>query len=57
MDWVRLLKAVGISVPILALLVCMCFMKKYLICTIVVFCAVVTGIIAAVVMTIYEILE
>ncbi len=57
MDWVRLLKAVGISVPILALLVCMCFMTKYLICTIVVFCAVVTGIIAAVVMTIYEILE
>ena len=57
MDWVRLLKAVGISVPILVLLVCMCFMTKYLICKIVVFCAFVIGIIAAVVMVIYEILE
>lgn len=57
MDWVRLLKAVGISIPILAVLVCMCLMTKYLICTIVVFCAVMIGIIVAVVMVIYELLE
>ena len=57
MDWIRLLKAIGISVPILTLLVCMCLMTKYLICMIVVFCGFVIGIIAAVIMVIYEILE
>ena len=57
MDWVRLLKAIGISVPILAVLVCMCLMTKYLICMIVVFCGTMILIIAAVVMVIYEILE
>lgn len=57
MDRVRLLKTVGISIPTLAVLVCMCLMTKYLICTIVVFCAVVIGIIVAVVMVIYELLE